>query len=1063
MKCCASVLLAVLLGLLCGVGRTYAGGERFHFINLSERDGYSPSTIRSFLQDRRGCIWLGTERGLVRFDGYRLETFTQKYNDPNSISGNAILSMVEDRWGRIWISTSADGLNCYDPVRKRFRVYKHRANEPYSIRTNDLRRLHIDSRDRLWIGYDGEGWSIFDLRTGRMSHHKAPQSPVSFYGRDAGNCMENLCEEIGGGMWLPSNYGLHYQAPDGGISTYTSVVRTTNLHNENLFTSVCRGNDTTLWLGTWGAGLKKFNTRTKTFTRSLWDEVNPNAAITNIILALLPKSDTELWVGTADRGLAVVNTTTGQFRFLPHEPYNANSPLPGECYSLYYDKSGTLWAGFYTGASRMPRIASATSFTPIRDFAAEYADQVRPYDFYKDPATGLLYIGCNTGAGLYIVDEESGTERVVRIPGGFRRSGDAYMVNVFSITPLESERLMLCTGHGFFIYNTRTRTLKAHQVKDQKGWPLFTARLYKTSGGYWCSNNGHVYFLSANADSAYCFNTTDSPDVRLPPGERHLIFAESDTAIWINSKREGLFRMNPVKKTLVHMDGTRDAAFHGFAMVKDAAGRYWFASRSHGLFRITPMAGRNNDIRQIREADGLSSELLEDILVDKEGNIVVATTNGPCIMFKGEDQFISLRKNNLVAAGRPEFSSLYLDSTGTLYQGFRQGFYSWRNEVLKAMRTRPPLVLTSVKVFDKDLFDTADIAALREVKLKYDQNSIRLSFNAFDYLAPAETRYFSKLEGIDENWRPCGQSLSYSRLSPGRYSLRIRAVTGLGVPANNELNLSIHIKPPFWLTLPFFLLCAAVLAGIVFAIFRYRVAIIRREERIKTEFNKTLAEVEMKALRAQMNPHFLFNCLNSINRYIVVKDTKRASAYLTKFSKLIRYILENSAQDAVSLANEVELLRLYIEMESMRFEDQFTYEINVDPSLPVDTVSIPTMIIQPYVENAIWHGLLNKSGDRHLLLKFERSNAATLQVVVEDNGVGRSRAKEMRSKDALKRKSYGMQITDSRIMALNQLHDSLATVNVNDLVDEHGDARGTRVVLRMPYKETFNPENLPAT
>ena len=1048
----------MLLGTLFSISMAFAGGERFHFININERDGYSPSVIRSFLQDDKGCIWIGTEHGLVRYDGYRLETFSQKYNNSNSISGNATLSVLQDRWGKIWISTSTDGLNCYDPVRKRFTVYRHKSDDSTTLRTNELRRLLIDSKDRLWIGYFGKGWSILDLRSGRLTHHKAAASSVSFYGYDAGNCMEQLCEEKGGGMWLTSLYGLHYHAPDGRISTYTSITGTTNPHNDNLFTSVCRGDDTTLWLGTWGAGLKKFNTRTRKFTQCLWDKVNPNAAITNIILALLPKSDTELWVGTADRGLAVFNTPSGRFRFLPHEPDNVSSPLPGECYSLYKDRSGTLWAGFYTGASRLPHTATVLSFTAIRSFAPEYADQILPYDFYKDPATGLLYIGCNTGAGLYIVDEDKGTERVVRIPGGFRKDGGAYMMNIFSVVPLDAERLLLCTGHGFVMFNKRTGKASAHQVKDQKGQLLFTTKLHKTEAGYWCSNNGHIYFMSASVDSAYCYNKADPPDVRLPPGERSIVFAESDTAIWVNVKGEGLFRVNPERKSVTHIAGTRDAAFHGFAMIKDGAGRYWFASRAHGLFCITPAKAGKVDIRQFRETDGLASDHLGDLLFDRQGNLMVATTNGPCILFRGEERFISFRKNNLVTAGRPEFSTLYLDSTGRLYQGFRQGFYSWRNEELKAARTKPPLVLTSVKVFDKELFDTADVAAVRDIELAHDQNNIQLSFTAYDYLAPSETRYFSKLEGIDEHWRPCEKILSYSRLSHGRYTLRIRAVSGLGMPAANELEISIRIKPPFWLTAPFFLLCALMLGGIVLAIFRYRVAIIRKEERMKTDFNKTLAEVEMKALRAQMNPHFLFNCLNSINRYIVVKDTRRASSYLTKFSKLIRFILENSAQDAVSLGSEIELLRLYIEMEAMRFEDQFTYSIDIDPRLHPDAVSIPTMIIQPYVENAIWHGLLNKSGDRHLTLKFQTGEAGMLEAIIEDNGVGRKRAAELRSKDALKRKSYGMQITDNRIKVLNSLYDSLAAVRVEDLEDATGTPAGTRVTLRMPYKKLLIPD-----
>ena len=214
-----------------------------------------------------------------------------------------------------------------------------------------------------------------------------------------------------------------------------------------------------------------------------------------------------------------------------------------------------------------------------------------------------------------------------------------------------------------------------------------------------------------------------------------------------------------------------------------------------------------------------------------------------------------------------------------------------------------------------------------------------------------------------------------------------------------------------------------------------------------------MAEVEMKALRAQMNPHFLFNCLNSINRYIVINDTVKASGYLTKFSKLIRLILDNSANDTTSLENEIAMLKLYLEMESMRFEGKFTYHIETDRTLAIDTIIIPSMIIQPYIENAIWHGLLNKGDNGHLEINFISKGTEELEVIIEDDGVGRVKAKELKSKNALKNKSYGMKITNDRIKVLNQLYDAAAKVVIEDLYEKNGEAGGTRVILHIPYNQ----------
>ncbi|MEI9807135.1 MAG: histidine kinase [Bacteroidota bacterium] len=168
-----------------------------------------------------------------------------------------------------------------------------------------------------------------------------------------------------------------------------------------------------------------------------------------------------------------------------------------------------------------------------------------------------------------------------------------------------------------------------------------------------------------------------------------------------------------------------------------------------------------------------------------------------------------------------------------------------------------------------------------------------------------------------------------------------------------------------------------------------------------------MTEVEMQALRAQMNPHFIFNCLNSINRYIVKSDQTTASLYLTKFAKLMRLILDNSNSKNVLLSNELEALKLYIEMEALRFDKKFTYEIKIDNNLGADTIEVPPLIIQPYVENAIWHGLLHKEQNGHLSIKVSMAGEGMLQCIIEDNGIGRVKAKALKSKTANIKKIAG--------------------------------------------------------
>jgi LytS/YehU family sensor histidine kinase len=239
---------------------------------------------------------------------------------------------------------------------------------------------------------------------------------------------------------------------------------------------------------------------------------------------------------------------------------------------------------------------------------------------------------------------------------------------------------------------------------------------------------------------------------------------------------------------------------------------------------------------------------------------------------------------------------------------------------------------------------------------------------------------------------------------------------------------------------------------------------LQYHSRLKTNFYRKTAAIEMKALRAQMNPHFIFNCLTSINRYIVKSDNKTASNYLTKFSKLIRLILDNSAVEYIPLDTEIQTLQLYIDMEALRFDHAFEYEIQTDDAVASENILIPSMLVQPYAENAIWHGLLHlpeddKKGNGKLWIRFLKRDENVLTVEVEDNGVGRQKAKEIESKNTLKKKSYGMQISEDRIQLINKLYKYNTSVKVQDLVDKTGAASGTKVILTVPVNKALSFEN----
>ena len=224
-------------------------------------------------------------------------------------------------------------------------------------------------------------------------------------------------------------------------------------------------------------------------------------------------------------------------------------------------------------------------------------------------------------------------------------------------------------------------------------------------------------------------------------------------------------------------------------------------------------------------------------------------------------------------------------------------------------------------------------------------------------------------------------------------------------------------------------------------------------EKKEAEFQRSLADVSMSALRSQMNPHFIFNCLNSIKLYTTQNDSVAASAYLTKFSKLIRMALENSRNETVTLKAELESLDLYIQMEAMRFKDKLKYTITVDENVDSSFIEIPPLLLQPYVENAIWHGLMHKEdGGRIAVQVRELPNEPVLSITIQDNGVGRLKSAELQSKSATKHKSYGTKVTSERLDLINKVYKTGASVTTEDVLNESGAIAGTLVTIKIPFE-----------
>jgi LytS/YehU family sensor histidine kinase len=331
--------------------------------------------------------------------------------------------------------------------------------------------------------------------------------------------------------------------------------------------------------------------------------------------------------------------------------------------------------------------------------------------------------------------------------------------------------------------------------------------------------------------------------------------------------------------------------------------------------------------------------------------------------------------------------------------------------------------------------------------------NIEFDFAAVGYRRSADIEFQAYLQGFDEHWvdRGTRRTISYTSLPGGEYVMHLRAKYPGGTWPDRWSTLAFTVQPYLWERWPVRIAMAALIVGATIGVIRIRERKIKAEARRDRQLRATISELESRALRSQINPHFIFNSLNGIREAVLGDRTKVASEYLEKFSTLMRNVLENSDRHAVTLDREIETLRLYIDLEQLRFEEPFHYVISVEPSLDARSILIPPMLIQPVVENAIWHGLSTKEGNRQLTITIW-DDPDYVRCCVEDNGVGRADTAARHRKRPHGHTPRGTQITRDLIEAFRGEGAGEAGVEILDLYGENGEPAGTRVNLTIPIQ-----------
>ncbi len=454
----------------------------------------------------------------------------------------------------------------------------------------------------------------------------------------------------------------------------------------------------------------------------------------------------------------------------------------------------------------------------------------------------------------------------------------------------------------------------------------------------------------------------------------------------------------------------------------------------------------NKIVKNISIKDGLTGNVIRALYL--HNNILWAGTDHGLNMISLSDGSYPVIQKYTISDGLASnmINSVYVQQD-TAYVGTSEGL-SLINVLQEKTTSNCNLRVLGITVSGKEYyFDSAKLA------LKKKDNNIRFDFVAISYKSEGNILYYYRLSGIDTSWKTTKENyLQYPTLPSGDYKLQLYAVNKFGVHSEPVV-ISFIIEKTIFEQTWFIILMILLSIAVIWFMLTWRIKRIKLVQSAKIANAEKIARLEQQALKAQMNPHFIFNCLNSIQQYVIDKDVQGANKFITGFAKLIRQTLDNSGKQNISVAEEESFLRSYLELEKSRFEDKFDYNIHIDHAIEKEHDCLPPMLLQPYIENCIRHGIMHKNNGKGLIDIQFKLKERNLVCSVTDNGVGREAANAFKSMQHVSYQSKGISLTGQRIKMMNKNNQSDIILNIEDLVDSSRQPCGTRITIVVPLEQ----------
>lgn len=974
-----------------------AHAQQFGFTQYSVQQGLAQSQVRCMAQDAEGYLWFGTLGGASRFDGRRFVNLATQEGLPDP----QVNAMALDGRGRLWMASGGSLV----------RIAGERVAEQVTPGDGSARIMALASGTNgdLYIGTDGMG--LF-----RMNGDGLDRPPG--YPADTASAVRALLALGDGRLLVGTRTGLLVGSAKGFERVPLPI------DGPVAVSALAEAPDGSWWVGTFTEGLVHIPSsgRPKVYNEE-------HGLLRDNVRCLLVDNEGQLWVGTK---LGINRFSQGRMR-----SFTVHQGMPNDnVWCALQDDEGNLWFG--TDGAGVLRFAGDRFVTfTVRDGLC--SDQVMTL---VADAQGDLWAGTYDN-GLCRLDGMALVNTVDGLPNntvwcGARDAGGALWFGTSS-------------GLARLERGVVAPLPEASAFADQRVMALHV----DGHGTLWCGMRDGLGAVHQDLSAEF-----------LPAGEGgpgrsiRAMAADAEGGLWLGTE-EGLYRFRGGAFTrFTTRDGLCDNTVR--ALVMDDAGRLW-AGTPNGLSCMTA-----EGFRTVRFASDFGSGYIALLVKDRHGYLWAGTNNG---LFRFQPDSILLRPaaHRHIALGQGlrslEFNQNagHVDERGRLFLGSAGGLVlhdPGRNGAHDTGSPPPRVRITRLRwyLMPSDWSgqcDSLDQQGLpMGLRIPHRRNHLTMDFTGIAFADPEKLRFRHRLIGLDEEALPPTDArfASYSNLPRGQYTFEVAAAVGEG-PWSDPVRLVFTVLPPFWLTTWFFLLCLLGAGALVFGLVRYRAVRHRRNERTRQLLLRSrMLQLEQQALNANMNRHFVFNALNSIQYNINKQDRETASRHLTSFAKLIRKNLDASQGDTTSLAEELERLELYLKLEQMRFKERLRYVIDVRPGVDTSRVRLPAMMLQPYAENSIWHGILPLQHPGTVTIRVEPSSEGRVAVHIEDDGVGLARSRATKGPQEGDHISRGIEITKGRADVLRRLAiTDIRITGPEDVTDPAtGACTGARVTVDLP-------------